>query len=235
MRLLASTAATALLALTLLGCASTPSNSGSTSGGTDASDSATTSTTEPAASGTCDYFADGSASAKDGTQVPPAEPAVTGEVTATMKTSVGDLVLTLDADAAPCAVNSFVSLAEQGYYDDTSCHRLTTQGIYILQCGDPTATGMGGPGYSFADELTGTEKYEAGTLAMANAGPNTNGSQFFFVYESAPGALAPSYTSFGSFDEASLATLRDVAATGVAADGVTPVTAVDIETITISR
>lgn len=180
-------------------------------------------------------MADASAAAKEGIQLPPSEPTVSGEVSATVTTSVGDLALTLDADAAPCAVNSFVSLAEQGYFDDTTCHRLTVTGIYVLQCGDPSATGRGGPGYSFADELTGSEQYEAGTLAMANAGPNTNGSQFFMVYESAPGALGASYTSFGTFDEASLTILRNVAATGVAADGMTPVTAVNIESVTVSR
>ena len=82
--------------------------------------------------------------------------------------------LTLDADEAPCTVNSFVSLAQQGYFDDTTCHRLTTtkeSGISVLQCGDPTGTGTGGPGYAFDDELSGSETYPAGTLAMANAGP----------------------------------------------------------------
>ena len=103
-----------------------------------------------------------------------------------MATSVGDLTATLDADTTPCTVGSFVSLAEQGYFDGTSCHRLTTQGIYVLQCGDPTGTGTGGPGYSFADELSGKEKYPAGTLAMANAGPNTNGSQFFITHGPQP-------------------------------------------------
>ena len=145
----------------------------------------------------------------------------------------GKIKLEMDRQAAPNTVKNFVSLADRGFYNGLIFHRVIPG--FMIQGGCPDGTGMGGPGYSFADELTGTEKYEAGTLAMANAGPNTNGSQFFFVYESAPGALAPSYTSFGSFDEASLATLRDVAATGVAADGVTPVTAVDIETITISR
>ena len=97
-----------------------------------------------------------------------------------------------------------MSLAEQGYFDDTTCHRLTTQGIFVLQCGDPTATGGGGPGYSFEDELDGAEKYPAGTIAMANAGPDTNGSQFFLVYEDTE--LPPSYTTFGTIDDAGLET-----------------------------
>src|SRR5690606_21777336 len=110
---------------------------------------------------------------------PPAEPTASGTVPATIRTSAGDLAVSLDADAAPCTVNSFLSLAQQGYFDETPCHRLTTSGIFVLQCGDPTGTGTGGPGYEFPDELTGSETYPAGTLAMANAGPDTNGSQFF--------------------------------------------------------
>jgi len=132
-------------------------------------------------------------------EAPPQEPAVGGEVKVTMVTTLGDLEVTLDAAAAPCTVNSFVSLAEQGYYDDSPCHRLTTldeSGIAVLQCGDPTGEGTGGPGYNYADELTGAEAYGPGTLAMANRGANTNGSQFFIVYDDTP--LPPSYTVFGS-------------------------------------
>jgi peptidyl-prolyl cis-trans isomerase B (cyclophilin B) len=85
--------------------------------------------------------------------------------------------------------------AEHGYYNLTHCHRLTEQGIYVLQCGDPTGTGSGGPGYQFDDEnLTGAT-YPAGTVAMANAGPNTNGSQFFICWKASP--LPPLYTPFG--------------------------------------
>ena len=86
-------------------------------------------------------------------------------------------------DKAPCTTNSFRFLAERHYFDFTHCHRLVTQHIFVLQCGDPTGTGSGGPGYSFPDEnLTGAT-YPAGTVAMANAGPSTNGSQFFFCTE----------------------------------------------------
>jgi peptidyl-prolyl cis-trans isomerase B (cyclophilin B) len=96
---------------------------------------------------------------------------------------------------APCTTYSFRFLAERNYFDRTHCHRLTTQGIYVLQCGDPTGTGAGGPGYEFNDEnLTGAT-YPAGTVAMANAGPNTNGSQFFFVWKDT--TLSPAYTPFG--------------------------------------
>jgi peptidyl-prolyl cis-trans isomerase B (cyclophilin B) len=127
-------------------------------------------------------------------------------------TTAGDLAVTLDADRAPCTVNSFLSLAAQKYFDDTECHRLTTEGIFVLQCGDPTGTGSGGPGYSFADELDGSETYPAGTLAMANSGPDTNGSQFFVVYDDS--SLPPDYTVFGQLDEKSTKTVADLAAKG---------------------
>jgi len=115
--------------------------------------------------------------------------------TATLKTNCGDITVALAAAAAPRAVNSFVFLAGRNYFDHTPCHRLTTEGIHVLQCGDPTGTGLGGPGYRFADEnLTGAT-YPAGTVAMANSGPDTNGSQFFLVYGDTP--LPPSYTVLG--------------------------------------
>ena len=128
-----------------------------------------------------------------------------------------------------------MSLAEQGYFDATECHRLTTAGIFVLQCGDPTATGSGGPGYSFADELTGEETYPAGTLAMANAGPDTNGSQFFIVYGDTQ--LPPAYTVFGTVDEAGVKLVEEVAAEGTdnangQGDGA-PNQAVEIESVTV--
>lgn len=162
---------------------------------------------------------------------PPADPTVSGEITATLATSAGEIALTLDADRTPCTVGSFVSLAEQGYFDGTTCHRLTVKDIFILQCGDPSATGMGGPGYRYADELDGTETYPAGTVAMANAGAGTNGSQFFLVYEDSE--LPPAYTVFGYMDAASIDTVRNIAAGGLAADGVAPATTVDITAVTI--
>ncbi|MCI2266305.1 peptidylprolyl isomerase [Sediminivirga luteola] len=145
-------------------------------------------------------------------EMPPEEPEVAGAVDAVIATDRGEIGLTLDADGAPCTVGSFAHLAGSGYFDDTECHRLTTEGIFVLQCGDPSATGTGGPGYRFADELTGQETYDAGTLAMANAGPDTNGSQFFLVYEDAP--LPPDYTVFGQIDEAGLQVLRTIAEAG---------------------
>jgi peptidyl-prolyl cis-trans isomerase B (cyclophilin B) len=202
LRLLAP--AFALLAVTLTGCGDTGSDTASDSPSTSSAGST------PATGTTCSYPS--SPPAAKEVSPPPEVPTVTGEVEVTIATSQGDLHATLDADAAPCTVNSFVSLADQGYFDGTACHRITTEGIYVLQCGDPSGTGGGGPGYSFADELSGTEQYPAGTLAMANAGPDTNGSQFFVVYDDSP--LGPNYTVFGTVDAASVTTIKDVAKAG---------------------
>lgn len=188
---------------------------------------------EPASSapaGSCAYSPAG-VPARDVTP-PPAEPAA-GTADAVMVTSMGAIRLVLDADRTPCTVGSFVSLAEQGYFDGTQCHRLTTDGIYVLQCGDPTGSGSGGPGYRFADELDGTEIYPAGTVAMANAGADTNGSQFFLVYEDSE--LPPSYTVFGKLSPEGLDIVREVAAAGThsgRADG-TPATTVTVESVTL--
>ena len=153
-----------------------------------------------------------------------------------LDTSVGDLQLTLDSSLAPCAVKNFLSLVGQKYFDNTKCHRLTVgEGLQVLQCGDPTGSGSGGPGYSFADEVFPSLKYGRGTLAMANSGPNTNGSQFFIAYGDASG-LTPQYTAFGTIDEPSLKLIDKVAQAGVTPqngpqDG-TPVIPVEIKTAT---
>jgi peptidyl-prolyl cis-trans isomerase B (cyclophilin B) len=169
----------------------------------------------------CSYPQDGKV--EDPT-LPPGDPTVTGDVAATLSLSQGEVPLTLHAGDSPCTVSSFLTLAEAGYFDDTICHRLTTSGIYVLQCGDPTGTGGGGPGYSFADELDSAKALESfeqapdykiyppGTLAMANAGANTNGSQFFLVYEDSP--LLPNYTVFGTIDPAGLDVLTAIAEAG---------------------
>ncbi len=177
-----------------------------------AGDDAPTATPSRDASGVeCSYPEDGQPASRE-VEPPPSAATVSGEVEGTIATNQGELGITLDGAAAPCTVTSFVSLADQGYFDGTECHRLTTAGIFVLQCGDPSATGSGGPGYSFDDELTGDETYPAGTLAMANAGPNTNGSQFFVVYEDT--ALPASYTVFGSVDDAGLEVVREIASEG---------------------
>ncbi|WP_035795834.1 peptidylprolyl isomerase [Kitasatospora mediocidica] len=141
--------------------------------------------------------------------------------TATLDTSCGTVTLQLDPSTAPHTVNSFVFLSGENYFDHVKCHRLTTQGIYVLQCGDPTGSGSGGPGYQFADEnltdkaVTGGT-YPAGTVAMANAGPGTNGSQFFLVYKDSQ--LPPSYTPFGKIT-GGLDVLNNIAAGGVQGGG----------------
>ncbi|MBB3157499.1 peptidyl-prolyl cis-trans isomerase B (cyclophilin B) [Microbacterium proteolyticum] len=166
-----------------------------------------------AVSGECSYAASGQP-AVDVT--PPAEGTdqPTGEVQVVLQTSAGDIPVTLDGERTPCTVESFVSLAQQQYFSNTECHRLTTSGIYVLQCGDPTGTGRGGPGYRFDDELDGTETYPAGTVAMANAGPGTNGSQFFLVYDDTK--LDPNYTVFGTMSPEGLAVVQSIAAAGTA-------------------
>ncbi len=157
----------------------------------------------------------------------PTEPA---QVSASMSTDQGNIGLQLDNAKSPCTVNSFANLAQQGYFNDTPCHRLTTgEGLSVLQCGDPTGQGIGGPGYQFANEYPTSQfqpddpklqepvVYPRGTLAMANAGPGTNGSQFFLVYKDSE--LPPNYTVFGTIDETGLATLDKIAAVGVAGGG----------------
>ena len=160
---------------------------------------------------TCTYRPGGSPAkpvdAPTGTEVP-----AKGTVDMTIDFGDAQVQVTLDREAAPCTVHSFVSLAEQGYYDGSECHRLSTQGMFILQCGDPTGTGRGGPGYTYDDELQKTTGYPKGTLAMANAGPNTNGSQFFFVFDDT--GLQPHYTVFGHMDEANNQVIADRAFQG---------------------
>ncbi len=157
----------------------------------------------------------------------PTDPAT---VSVSMATDKGNIGLILNNAEAPCTVNSFASLAQKGYFNDTVCHRLTTApGLGVLQCGDPTGTGSGGPGYSFANEYPTNQYpkndpalgkpvlYPRGALAMANAGPNTNGSQFFLVYKDSQ--LPPNYTVFGTIDSTGLATLDKIAKDGVAGGG----------------
>jgi len=196
------------------------------------------------ASTTCTYTRTGSGAAS----LPPSKTNPTTQYTATMRTSQGDIVIKLLNSQAPCTVNSFVHLAEADFWDNTQCHRVSDgEGLYILQCGDPTAkasetlscdgsVGSGGPGYQFNDEnLTGAT-YDAGTVAMANAGPNTNGSQFFLVFQDSQ--LAPSYTPFGTITSG-LAVVRKVAKAGTAcafaAGGGVPKDKVVIESVAIAK
>jgi peptidyl-prolyl cis-trans isomerase B (cyclophilin B) len=177
---------------------------------------ASTSATTPRVPGSCTFTRTGTAARR--VALPAARAPITGTTDVALNTTQGAMTFALDRAAAPCTVASFVSLVQQHYFDKTICHRLTTSGIYVLQCGDPTGTGRGGPGYAFADELTGKEKYTRGVLAMANSGPNTNGSQFFIVYRDS--TLGPQYTVFGTV-KTGLSVVDKVAAKGAAsgADG----------------
>lgn len=165
--------------------------------------------------------------------------------TMSLKTSAGDIAFTMEAAKTPHTVNSFKSLADKGFFNNTKCHRLTTQGIFVLQCGDPKGDGTGGPGYTIPDEnLTalgkpgadGTVTFPAGTVAMANTGqPHTGGSQFFLVYKDTK--LPPSYTPFGKMDAAGLKAVEEVAKAGVAGgagDGA-PKTAVTIAKAAVNK
>ncbi|HPX35386.1 MAG TPA: peptidylprolyl isomerase [Mycobacterium sp.] len=162
--------------------------------------------------------------------VPPTPgPAPTEPATqmATMVTNEGPVLLDLDLAKAPCTVKSFLTLAQQGFYDKTDCHRLTdSPKMAVLQCGDPTSTGIGGPGYRFANEYPTNQyrqldpalgqpvTYPRGTLAMANSGPDSNGSQFFIVYRDSK--LPPTYTVFGQVRQVSMEIVDQLVSVGVA-------------------
>ncbi|MGC0363911.1 peptidyl-prolyl cis-trans isomerase B (cyclophilin B) [Rhodococcus sp. 27YEA15] len=253
-------------ALLLAGCSSTDSGSAATS--SDATTSKTTTTTRvappldmsqfqalppvpapAAATVDCSYpTAPGAAK----TVNPPSTTGVSteGTVTVSLSTTAGPIGMQLNRAQAPCTVNSVVSLAEQNYFDDSPCHRLVTSpGLQILQCGDPSGQGTGGPGYGFDNEYPTTTYaendpdlslpvvYPRGTLAMANSGrPGSNGSQFFLVYEDS--VLPPSYTVFGTIDDAGLSTVEKIAAGGddgsMPAGGGAPATPITIETATVN-
>jgi peptidyl-prolyl cis-trans isomerase B (cyclophilin B) len=184
---------------------------------------------------TCAYTASPPAARKVGT--PPTKPDYTATYQATIHTNRGNIVINLLNSKATCTVNSFVHLAAKNYFSNTHCHRLTTSGIFVLQCGDPTGTGSGGPGYKFADEnLTGA-KYTAGSVAMANSGPGTNGSQFFLVYNNSL-SLPASYTPFGTI-VSGLNIIQKVAKAGSDNSNATgdghPKEKVDIESVTVKK
>ncbi len=187
-------------------------NRGSSTSASDASSSATeTSSTAPATP--CTYTTSGTA-AKEVSPPSNTSPLNTGTVDVTMVLNGTDVPMTLNRATAPCGVNAFLSLAQQGFYNDTNCHRLTrSDQLNILQCGDPTGQGNGGPGYTFASETTGSETYPVGTVALANAGPSTTGSQFFIVYGTT--TIDPSYTIIGQVTGDGMTVIQDIAAQGV--------------------
>jgi peptidyl-prolyl cis-trans isomerase B (cyclophilin B) len=188
---------------------SSPTSSPSATASPSPSASASPSATAAMVNGKCIYTAAGTAARK--VSLPPATPDLTAKYQATMATNRGHIVINLLNSGAPCTVNSFVSLADQKYYNNTHCHRLTTSEIFVLQCGDPTGTGDGTPGYEFGNEnlnylklskcsgstTENCETFPPGTIAMANTGAaDSNGSQFFIVYKTT--VLPDSYTPFGT-------------------------------------
>ncbi|WP_267245818.1 peptidylprolyl isomerase [Streptomyces sp. PR69] len=165
--------------------------------------------------------------------------------TFSIETNEGAISIAMDAAKTPHTVNSFKTLADKGFFNGTKCHRLTTQGIYVLQCGDPKGDGTGGPGYTIPDENLdalgkagedGQVTYPAGTVAMANTGaPDSGGSQFFLVYKDSK--LTPTYTPFGTMDKDGLKLVQDVAKAGVeggASDGA-PKKPVTMEKATVPK
>lgn len=179
------------------------------------------------------------------------EPAMTidksAKYTMELQTTCGDIDIALDAANAPHTVNSFNFLLGKGYLDHTKCHRLTTAGIYVLQCGDPEGTGMGGPGYTIPDENLDAKSlkgdvYPAGTVAMANQynaqtkeGRDSGGSQFFLVYQDSP--LPSDYTPFGTVSESGMKVLKKIADAGESTgqgDG-TPNATVVIDKATVTK
>ncbi|MGW1883730.1 peptidylprolyl isomerase [Streptomyces sp. NPDC001970] len=227
-----NTVIAAALAVALAAGAAAYASVGLSDGGSEGSDAAAESTPSPTASES---------------SVP--EPAMAidakAKYTMSLKTSQGDISIAMDAAKTPRTVNSFKHLADKGFFDSTKCHRLTTDGIFVLQCGDPKGDGTGGPGYTIPDEnLTGLGKagadgtvtYKAGTVAMANTGqPNSGGSQFFLVWKDSK--LPPGYTPFGTMDTTGLNTVKAVAAGGVdggATDGA-PKKAVAVKKVAVSE
>lgn len=181
-------------------------------------DSMTMSAPESGATAECEYTSTGG-------ETPPAEQPAAGAQEMTIATGLGTITADIDTANAPCTAGSFTHLAGQGYFDGTQCHRLTTEGIFVLQCGDPDAraaiesgnpqgAGMGGPGYQMAEENLPEEaegNYPAGTIAMANAGPGTTGSQFFLVYDDT--SLPAEYTVLGQVTSG-LEVVQEVAEAG---------------------
>lgn len=166
--------------------------------------------------------------------IPVVDPNISNK-TFTIKTNCGDVVIQAFGELAPITVSAMMALANSGFLDKSICHRITTDGIYVLQCGDPTATGRGGPNFRFPDEnlpQNFENNYPAGTVAMANSGAGTNGSQFFIVYKDT--YLPPNYSIWGKVNKG-LEIIRAVAKTGVKGGGTdgAPNTKIAIEKATV--
>jgi cyclophilin family peptidyl-prolyl cis-trans isomerase len=225
---------------TIEGGATTPPDPSATTGVGTAGTTTGTATSAPAGEPLPCPPTDGSAAPTQTFPAPPPtciDPAKT--YTAEIVTSKGPITVELDAAAAPLATNSFVYLARYHFFDGTPCHRIIAG--FVVQCGDPTGTGTGGPGYTFDDELP-DGGYEVGDLAMANSGPNTNGSQFFIISGDDGAALPPSYTRFGHVTEGLDTTVTALDAVAGpdpsgAGDpgGIPPAEPVTIESVTITE
>ena len=169
-------------------------------------------------------------------KAPPSCIDATKKYTAVVTTNKGAYTIALDAGAAPVAVNNFVVLARYHYFDSTICHRVIP--AFAVQCGDPAGTGSGGPGYKFADELPATGSYKVGSIAMANSGPDTNGSQFFVITGANGVALPAKYTLFGQVTEGLDTTVKALDALGnpdQAANGVPPLEQIIIQSVTVTE
>jgi cyclophilin family peptidyl-prolyl cis-trans isomerase len=222
----------------------TPSATASASPGADAKPGEQTGTVQPGTPASTTVACGGEVPAaasepKPQFQGPPpmtVDPKTT--YTATLETSCGTIVIQLDPKQAPQTTNSFVFLAQQGYFDGTFFHRVVDS-IDVIQGGDPTGSGSGGPGYTIPDELTGSETYTAGTVAMANGGPNTGGSQFFIITGPQGTNLDgnPAYTIFGQVTEG-LDVAKEINALMAVDDGTfdgPPTEAVYIDRVTIQE
>jgi peptidyl-prolyl cis-trans isomerase B (cyclophilin B) len=155
--------------------------------------------------------------------------------TFTLNTNCGQIVFKTWGKKAPATVIAMAFLAKSGYFDHSLCHRITTAGIYVLQCGDPTASGSGGPMWQYKDENLpeeGSDSYPAGTIAMANSGANTNGSQFFIVYKDTN--LPPDYSIWGEVTKG-LDIVKRIAAAGVVGGGTdgTPKLTIAIDSVSV--
>jgi peptidyl-prolyl cis-trans isomerase B (cyclophilin B) len=191
----------------------------SASASSKSSSTSSTAAATTAADGTisCDYIKDtsGNTNLKDvGTPPDPTKTPTQGTTNLTMATNQGNLTLTLNRSSAPCAAASFAYLASQKFFDNSPCHREVNEATFgVLQCGDPTGTGSGGPSYTFRQEVTSKTTYPRGTIAMANTGQaNSTGSQFFLCFTDTQ--LSPDYSVVGTIDAAGLAVLDKVAAAG---------------------
>jgi cyclophilin family peptidyl-prolyl cis-trans isomerase len=169
-------------------------------------------------------------------KAPPSCIDATKTYTAVVTTNKGAYTIALDASAAPLTVNNFVVLARYHYFDNTICHRAIP--AFAVQCGDPTGTGGGGPGYSFADELPAAGSYKVGSIAMANSGPDTDGSQFFIITGASGVALPANYTLFGQVTDGLDTTVKALDALGnpdQAANGVPPLEQIIVQSVTITE